>query len=67
MAFLRGRPWLAPCLMTMCIGASVLARSSYPYVEFWAGICVLVSGVVGIISGEAELKRRRTTQKQTQP
>jgi hypothetical protein len=59
LAYLRGRPWLVPCLMLMGIGVSVLARNRLGYLLFWAGILLLAGGLLGLLAGELGYRRER--------
>jgi hypothetical protein len=60
LAYLRGRPWLVPCLMVIGIGVSVLARSRLGYLLFWAGILAVIGGLLGMLAGELGYRRERT-------
>ena len=47
---LRGRPWLVPCVVMLAIGLFVLASSRHGYLLTWAGILLIIGGLLGIVS-----------------
>lgn len=59
LTYLCGRPWLAPCIMAVAIGLSILASSRLGYLLFWAGILAITGGLLGILAGELGRKRER--------
>jgi hypothetical protein len=59
LAYLRGRPWLVPCLMLIGIGVSALARNRPGHLLFWAGILGLTGGLLGLLAGELGYRRER--------
>jgi hypothetical protein len=58
-AYLRGRPWLVPCLMLIVIGVATVAGNRPGYLLFWAGILVLAGGLLGLLAGELGYRRER--------
>lgn len=62
LAYLRGRPWLAPCLMLTGLGMSVLAISRLGYLLIWAGTLLLVGGLLGLLICELGHRRERAGQ-----
>ena len=60
LAYLRGRPWLVPCLMMIVIGVSVLARSRLGPLLLAAGILAVAAGLLGLLAGELGYRRERT-------
>jgi hypothetical protein len=59
LAYLRGRPWLVPCLVVTGIGVSVVASSRFGYLLFWAGILAIAGGLLGVLAGELGYRRER--------
>lgn len=63
LAYLRGRPWLAPCLMIMGIGLSLVAIGVdiwHLHLLFWFGIAAIVGGLLIALGGQIGYRRQRT-------
>lgn len=56
---LRGRPWLGGCFIVVGVGISVLMRSRYGHLPFWAGIAAIVGGLLIALAGEIGYGRER--------
>jgi hypothetical protein len=59
LTYLRGRPWLVPCLVLIGLGVSTLAKNRPGYLLFWAGVLVLTGGLLGLLAGELGYRRDR--------
>ena len=59
LAYVRGRPWLAPCLLFLGIGLSVVAASGFGGVGFWLGILVIIGDLLIALACEIGYRRRR--------
>jgi hypothetical protein len=59
LAHLRSRPWLGGCFIVVGVGISVLMRSRYGHILFWAGIASIVGGLLMALSGEIGYRRER--------
>ena len=60
--FLRGRPWLVPCLLVIFIGVTQLfaaADASHPTFRVVAGLMVIAGGGVILFSAEYATRKRR--------
>ena len=71
MTFLRGRPWLPPCLLTIFLGGMVLVTASddsNPTFQVVIGLLAILSGVLMFASAEhATLKRRNASPQPSDP
>lgn len=64
MTFLRGRPWLVPCLLLIFIGGTQVvfpSNASHPTVAVVAGLIIVIAGGVMLISIEREHRKRHNT------
>ena len=61
LAYVRGRPWLAPCLMSIGLGLSVAALSVFGRIGFWLGILVIIGGLLMALACEIGYRRERTS------
>jgi len=59
LAFLRRRPWLAPCIMVLSIGPSLMATNSSRSLVFWLGAVTIALGVLAILFSETSYRKNR--------
>jgi hypothetical protein len=59
LAYLRGRPWLASCVLMVAIGLGILVINRHGYLLTLAGILAMAGGLLGIVSGELGRRRER--------
>jgi hypothetical protein len=67
LAYVRGRPWLAPCFLIvglgfsiMSLGISVAAHSWFGRYGFWLGILVVIGGLLLALAYEIGYRRARS-------